>query len=102
MQELKWLEELPEQSLDAGIRLLNELGWNLQVREIDGFLFVNSGHIVLLKTTAHEAVEALLYGMAISFSTLPEKALREVRKFVKESKGRDRQIARESHRSNPD
>jgi hypothetical protein len=87
MQELKWLEELPEQSLDAGIKLLNELGWNLQIREVDGFLFVNSGHILLLKTTTPEAVEALLYGMAISFSTLPEKALQEVRKFVKESTG---------------
>jgi hypothetical protein len=87
MQELKWLEVLPNHSLDAGIGLLKELGWNLQVTEIDGFLFVNSGHTVLLKTTTHEAVEALLYGMAISFSTLPKKALQEVRKFVKESTG---------------
>jgi hypothetical protein len=87
MQELKWLEVLPDHSLDAGIRLLKDLGWNLQVTEIDGFLFVNSGHTVLLKTTTHEAVEALLYGMAISFSTLPKKALQEVRKFVKESTG---------------
>jgi len=86
MQELKWLEVLPDHSLDAGIRLLKELGWNLQFTEIDGFLF-NSGHTVLLKTTTHEAVEALLYGMAISFSTLPKKALQEVRKFVKKSTG---------------
>ena len=87
MQELKWLEVLPEQSLEAGIRLLKELGWNLQVREIDGFFFVNSGHIVLLKTSTRESVDALLYGMAISFSTLPESALHAVRKFAKESAG---------------
>ena len=85
MQELKWLEALPEQSLEAGIRLLKDLGWNLHVREIEGVLFVNSGHTLLLKTSSPESVEALLYGMAISFSTLPEPALREVRKFVKES-----------------
>jgi hypothetical protein len=85
MQELKWLEVLPEQSLDAGIRLLKELGWNLKVREVDGVWFVNSGHTVLLKTSTPESVEALLYGMAISFSTLPELALQEVRRFVKES-----------------
>jgi hypothetical protein len=64
MQELKWLEVLPEQSLEAGIRLSKELGWHLQVREIDGVLFVNSGHTVLLKTSSRESVEALLYGMA--------------------------------------
>ena len=87
MQELKWLEVLPEQSLEAGIRLLKELGWNLQVREMDGFFFVNSGHIVLLKTSTRESVDALLYGMAISFSTLPESALHAVRKFAKESAG---------------
>jgi hypothetical protein len=85
MQELKWLEVLPEQSLESGVRLLRDLGWNLQVREIDDVLFVNSGHTVLLKTSSRESVEALLYGMAISFSTLPEAALKEVRKFVKES-----------------
>ena len=28
MQELKWLEVLPDHSLDAGIELLRELGWN--------------------------------------------------------------------------
>jgi len=91
MQELKWLEVLPNQSLDAGIELLKELGWNLQVREIDGFLFVNSGHTVLLKTTSRDAVEALLYGMAISFATLPKPAIEAVRKFVKEATGEDQQ-----------
>lgn len=87
MQELKWLEVLPERSLEAGIKLLKELGWNLQVREIDGVFLVNSGHTVLLKTSTRESVDASLYGMAISFSTLPESALREVRKFVKECTG---------------
>jgi hypothetical protein len=87
VQELKWFEVLPEQSLEAGIRLLKELGWNLQVREIDGFFFVNAGHIVLMKTSTRESVDALLYGMTISFSTLPESALHAVRKFAKESAG---------------
>lgn len=85
MQELKWLEILPEHSLDAGVRLLNELKWNLQVREVDGAWFVNAGHQPLLKTSSRDAVEALLYGLAIAFSALPEKAMEEFRKFVKES-----------------
>jgi len=87
MQELKWLEVLPEQSLEAGVKLLKELGWHIQVREIDGVLFVNSGHTILLKTSSRESVEALLYGMAISFATLPAAALQAVRRFVKESRG---------------
>ena len=87
MQELKWLEVLPDQSLEAGIKLLKELGWNLKVREVKGSLFVNAGHIALLKTTSREAVESLLYGMAIAYSTLPKAALSEVRKFAKECSG---------------
>lgn len=83
MLELKWLEVLPDRSLESGINLLKELGWHLQVREIDGTLFVNSGHTVLLKASSQESVDALLYGMAISFATLPKPALDEVRKFVK-------------------
>jgi hypothetical protein len=85
MQELKWLEVLPNQSLEDGLKLLKGLGWNIQVREVGDSLFVNSGHIVLLKTSSREAVDALLYGMAISFATLPKAALREVQKFVDES-----------------
>jgi hypothetical protein len=87
MQELRWLEVLPEHSLDAGIKLLKELGWYLEVREMDGSYFVNAGHVVLLKTSSKEAVEALLYGMAISFSTLPKGALKIVREFAKECTG---------------
>lgn len=85
MQELKWLEVLPKQSLEGGIDLLKGLGWNLHVREVEGSLSVNSGHIVLLKTSSPEAVDALLYGMAISFATLPKAALQEIQKFVGES-----------------
>jgi hypothetical protein len=68
LQELKWLEELPEQSLEGGVKLLKEFGWNLQVREMDGFFFVNAGHIVLLRTSTRESVHALLYGMAVCLS----------------------------------
>jgi hypothetical protein len=85
MLELKWTEVLPDQSLESGVKLLTELGWHLRVREVEGALFVNSGHTTLLKTSSREVVDALLFGMAISFATLPPRALEEVRRFVKES-----------------
>jgi len=87
MQELKWLKALPDQSLEAGVRLLNELEWNLNVREMDGHFLVSGGHVALLKTTSAEAVEAFLYGLAISYATLPKDALEAVRKFVKGTTG---------------
>jgi hypothetical protein len=79
------VDGLPNQSLESGVKLLRELGWHLSVREVDGVLFVNSGHTVLLKTSSREVADAFLYGMAISFATLPPRAVEEVRRFVKES-----------------
>lgn len=84
MLELKWIDGLPDRSLESGVKLLRELGWHLSIREVDGVLFVNSGHTVLLKTSSRETVDALLYGMAISFATLPPRAVEEVRKVVKD------------------
>jgi hypothetical protein len=89
MQELKWLEVLPQQSLEAGLAMLNELKWNIQVREVEGIWFVNTGHQVILKTSSRDSVDALLYGLAISFSVLPKSALNEFRKFMMESAGID-------------
>jgi hypothetical protein len=85
MQELKWLEILPGGTLEGGIELLNELKWNLQIRESGGIWFVKTGHQVILKTSSREAVDALLYGIAVAFSALPKPALEEFRRFVKES-----------------
>jgi hypothetical protein len=85
MQELKWLEILPDHSLDAGIKLLNDLKWNLRVRELDGTWFVNAGHQVMLKTSSQDSVEAFLYGLSIAFSVLSKTARDEFRQFMEES-----------------
>jgi hypothetical protein len=85
MIELKWVEPLPEQSLEGGVKLLNELKWNIEVREVNGLWVVNAGHVVLLETSSRESVDAFLYGMAIAVAALPERAMAELRKFVKES-----------------
>jgi hypothetical protein len=87
MQELKWLEMLPGQSLETGVEMLNELKWNLKTREVDGVWIVNTGHQVILKTSSRESVDTLLYGLATAFSVLPKGALAEFRKFMNESAG---------------
>ena len=89
MQELKWLEVLPGQSLETSVEMLNELKWNLRTREVDGVRFVNTGHQVIVKTSSSESVDALLYGLAIAFSVLPKGALEEFRKFMNDSAGQE-------------
>lgn len=77
-----WLEGLPNQSLDAGKQLLQELRWNLTVQEKDGIWTVHGGHQLILKTTVKEAVEALIFGMALSYAVIPERILGEFRDAV--------------------
>ena len=33
MQELRWMEPLPDHTMEGGLRLLDELKWNITVTE---------------------------------------------------------------------
>jgi len=85
MLELKRTDVLPGRSVESGVELLQGLSRHLSVREVEGVPFVNAGHKIPLKTSSREVVDALLYEMAISFGTLPPRAVEDVRRFVKES-----------------
>lgn len=75
MQELRWIDHLPNQTLEGGLSLLEELMWNITVRQTDHGWFVNGGHKTLLKTSSRESVDAFLYGMALAYSVMPDSIL---------------------------
>jgi hypothetical protein len=79
MQELKWTEPLPDRSFDGGLKLLDDLKWNLAVKEVGGVWFVQAGHIKLLATSSREAVDAFLYGLALAYSVMPRELLDQFR-----------------------
>jgi hypothetical protein len=62
MQELRWLENLPDKTLEGGVKLLNELEWNIVVREAEGVSYVSVGDSTTLVTSSSEAVDTFLYG----------------------------------------
>jgi len=77
-----WKEPFPNESIEEGKHLLHALQWNIKVNQKEGTWTVHAGHQLLLKTAREEAVEALLYGMALSYSVMPERVLNEFRKTV--------------------
>jgi hypothetical protein len=85
MQQLKWLDQLPDQTLEGGVSLLNELEWNLDIKQMDNFWHVSAGHRGLLKTSSRESVDAFLYGVALAYSVIPKQILDQIRNFAKEA-----------------
>jgi hypothetical protein len=81
MQKLPMIEKVPGHSREGAVRQLNELKWSISVVEADGAWSVGAGHKLVLKTSSREAVDALLYGMALAYSVLPEGILDQFRKW---------------------
>lgn len=85
MQQLKWLDRLPDQTLEGGVSLLNDLKCNLDIKQIENTWHVGAGHKGLLETSSREAVDAFLYGMALAYSVLPEPIFEQFRKYASEA-----------------
>jgi len=65
--------------------LLNELEWNLDIKQIDNFWHVSAGHRGLLKTSSRDSVEAFLYGVALAYSVIPKQILDQIRNFARQA-----------------
>jgi len=83
MQELRWMEPLPDHTMEGGLRLLDELKWNITVTEGDQHWYVNGGHVRLLKASSRESLDAFLYGLALAYSAMPREILSQLRRWVK-------------------
>ena len=90
MQELRWMDHLPEESLEGGIKLLNRLRWFIRIGQShDGNWVVAAGHCVIFKADSREAVDAFLYGMSLSYAVMKQELLDQVRTYMLESSGLD-------------
>jgi hypothetical protein len=88
MVELVWLHHLPDDSLESGIDVVNQLYWNITVFQgsESKIWYVMGGEKTILKTDSREVVDAFLYGLALAYSVLPppvfDQLRDEVRKWV--------------------
>lgn len=83
-----WIELFPDESIEKGKQVLEDLHWNIKVKKHRPKLWtVHAGHVLLLKTTSEEAVEALLYGMALICQGMPKPMLKELREIFDRDAG---------------
>lgn len=71
MQEMPWLETHVG-SIQAGIELVNQFYWGLNIIEADQKWYVISGDQTIFLADSREAVDAFLYGMSLAYSVIPD------------------------------
>lgn len=83
MQTMNWLEPRVG-SIEKAIETLNnDFCWSITVEERNGIWFVNGGDHVILSSDARDAVNAFLYGMALSLRCLPfyDQAVNDLKRW---------------------
>jgi hypothetical protein len=72
MLEMRWLDHLPDSSLEAGSELANELFWFISTATDGKTWIVRGGSSVLLVTDNQEAFHAFLYGLGLAYAVIPQ------------------------------
>ena len=83
MQELLWLDHLPESSIERGVALVNELYWNISVVEGAGKWCVLGGDKAIFCADSRDAVHAFLFGLSLAYAVLPEPVFVQLREEVR-------------------
>jgi hypothetical protein len=84
MQEMQWLNHLPEGTLEGGIALANRLYWNIVWAEHEHRWYVWSGERLILETDSADAAQAFLYGLGLAYAVLPEGTFERLEYLVKQ------------------
>lgn len=69
-------------SIEQGIELINQLGWNFSTKEVSDSTIVLAGDQPVFASDSQEQVTAFIYGMALAYSIVPDDVIRGLRKEV--------------------
>ncbi len=86
MQDMRWLDHLPDGTLESGVELANRLYWDISWGQCGQQWCVWVGGVeqhLLLRTNTREALDAFLYGLGLAYAVLPEDTFDHVVYWVK-------------------
>ena len=83
MIDLKWLNRFPNQNLNDGLKILDELYWFISTGYKDNIWYVYAGHVLVFQTDSEEAYKAFLYGLAITYINYPSEIMDVFHKELK-------------------
>ncbi len=84
MSGLIWKGYLPSNDVRGAAELLNEYGWHLSWKVVEGRWHLWGGDQLLFVGATQAELEAFLYGMAISLVVLPDELLEEIKQLAEE------------------
>jgi hypothetical protein len=82
MGELFWIPRFDDWQ-DA-VTVLNDLEWNLRWKKQDGRWHLFAGNTKLFIGDTQGELQAFIWGMAVSFTALPESLIDEVKRIIAE------------------
>ncbi len=84
--EFMWRTHLPNESLEKGLELANQLYWHIAVSENKGIwhIWAGDGESLIFKTDSKESAEAFLYGLALAYSVLPGPVFERLKAEIKQ------------------
>src|SRR5260370_20219999 len=85
MQDMRWLDHLPDGTLASGVELANRLYWHIKWGSggQQWCVWAGDGEGLLLRTDTREALEAFLYGLGLAYAVLPEDTFDHLVYWVK-------------------
>lgn len=83
MHEMTWLQSHLDGDLDQGVRMANQLLWNLSVRQLDDDIWcVYGGEVLIYKSVSWESIDAFIYGLGLAYAVLPVKIFDRLKEDV--------------------
>lgn len=67
-------------SMEAGIELINNLGWNISIKNINNKWFVLAGDKPILSSDGQEEITTFLYGMSLAYSILSDDMIKDLKR----------------------
>jgi hypothetical protein len=82
MFEPRFMNTIPEKSLQAALESLKKLLWNLSWKSNQGRWSLFAGDRLLFESDTEDAIWAFVYGLSLAYGALPEPLLRDFEEYT--------------------
>jgi hypothetical protein len=83
MIDLLWLNRFPKEQIEEGIKVLEKVYWSISIKQMNDILNVYAGEVLIFRTDSKEALNAFLYGMALTYVSIDQTIVDSYRMELK-------------------
>ena len=86
MISLLWLDRFPNENVEEGVKVLDNVFWHIKIIESPGIFNVFAGEALIFRTDSKDAFEAFLYGLSLTYVSIDplivERFREELKKWI--------------------